>query len=405
MNDVPLVDLSPTLRLALLALVIATLPLSWVWLRQRGRDTGARIAALTAVTLFLTFDLIVFGSFTRLTDSGLGCPDWPGCYGAASPIGAHSDIQAAQTAMPSGPVTFTKAWIEMIHRYLAMTVGVLILVMAATSWLGSRQGAPDAQGQRRSVLPHSPWWPTVTLVWVLIQGLFGKYTVTLKLYPAVVTAHLLGGMFLLALLMVQHETWRGRRLVLNSRQWGWAVGVTALLWVQIALGGWVSTNYAVLACTGFPTCNGQWWPQMNFAEGFTFLRELGRSGTGSFIPMEALVAIHMVHRIVALVLFAGLCTLAWRLWSGGEPALRRTALWLMGLALWQMLSGLSNVVLGWPLAAALAHSAGAAALVAVTTSLIARARAGRKAQNVGVPQGDAQVGQTGTAPGSMRAAS
>ena len=109
MNDVPLVDLSPTLRLGLLALVIATLPLSWVWLRQRGRDTAARIAALTAVTLFLTFDLIVFGSFTRLTDSGLGCPDWPGCYGAASPIGAHSDIQAAQTAMPTGPVTFTKA--------------------------------------------------------------------------------------------------------------------------------------------------------------------------------------------------------------------------------------------------------------------------------------------------------
>ena len=405
MNDVPLVDLSPTLRLALLALVIATLPLSWVWLRQRGRDTGARIAALTAVTLFLTFDLIVFGSFTRLTDSGLGCPDWPGCYGAASPIGAHSDIHAAQTAMPSGPVTFTKAWIEMIHRYLAMTVGVLILVMAATSWLGSRQGTPDGQGRRRSVLPHSPWWPTVTLVWVLIQGLFGKYTVTLKLYPAVVTAHLLGGMFLLALLMVQHETWRGRRLVLSPAQWGWAVGVTALLWVQIALGGWVSTNYAVLACTGFPSCNGQWWPQMNFAEGFTILRELGRSGTGSFIPMDALVAIHMVHRIVALVLFAGLCTLAWRLWTGGEAALRRTALWLMALALWQMLSGLSNVVLGWPLAAALAHSAGAAALVAVTTSLLARARAGRLHRNADATDKAVDAGRSGPAPGAMGAAS
>jgi cytochrome c oxidase assembly protein subunit 15 len=377
MNDVPLVDFSPTLRLGLLALVIATLPLSWVWLRQRGRDTGARIAALTAVTLFLTFDLIVFGAFTRLTDSGLGCPDWPGCYGAASPIGAHSDIHAAQTAMPSGPVTFTKAWIEMIHRYLAMTVGVLILVMAVTSWLGARRG-PASLGGAQPALPHSPWWPTVTLVWVIIQGLFGKYTVTLKLYPAVVTAHLLGGMFLLALLMVQHETWRGRRLVLTPAQWAWAVGVTAVLWLQIALGGWVSTNYAVLACTGFPTCNGQWWPEMNFAEGFTVLRELGRSGEGSFIPMQALVAIHMVHRIVALVLFAGLCGLAWRLWVGADAALRRTALWLLGLALWQMLSGLSNVVLGWPLVAALAHSAGAAGLVAVTTSLIARASAGQR---------------------------
>ena len=388
MNDVPLVDFSPTLRLGLLALVIATLPLSWVWLRQRGRDTGARIAALTAVTLFLTFDLIVFGAFTRLTDSGLGCPDWPGCYGAASPIGAHGDIQAAQTAMPSGPVTFTKAWIEMIHRYLAMTVGVLILVMAVTSWLGARRG-PASLGGAQPVLPHSPWWPTVTLVWVIIQGLFGKYTVTLKLYPAVVTAHLLGGMFLLALLMVQHETWRGRRLALTPVQWAWAVGVTAVLWVQIALGGWVSTNYAVLACTGFPTCNGQWWPEMNFAEGFTVVRELGRSGEGSFIPMQALVAIHMVHRIVALVLFAGLCGLAWRLWVGADAALRRTALWLLGLALWQMLSGLSNVVLGWPLVAALAHSAGAAGLVAVTTSLIARARAGLRRGAEAVAPGQA----------------
>jgi len=378
MNDVPLVDFSPTLRLLLLALVIALLPLSWVWLRQRAGDTSARIATLTAVTLFLTFDLIVFGSFTRLTDSGLGCPDWPGCYGAASPIGAHSDIHAAQTALPSGPVTFTKAWIEMIHRYLAMTVGVLILVMAAASWLGARRGAAGPDGSLRPALPHSPWWPTATLVWVIVQGMFGKYTVTLKLYPAVVTAHLLGGMFLLALLMVQHETWRGRRLTLTPSQWAWALGATALLWVQIALGGWVSTNYAVLACTGFPTCNGQWWPAMNFDEGFTLLRELGRTDEGSFIPMDALVAIHMVHRIVALVLFAGLCALAWRLWTGADAALRRTAVGLLALALWQMLSGLSNVVLGWPLAAALAHSAGAAALVAVTTSLIARARAGRR---------------------------
>jgi cytochrome c oxidase assembly protein subunit 15 len=203
--------------------------------------------------------------------------------------------------MPSGPVTFTKAWIEMIHRYLAMTVGVLILVMAVTSWLGSRQGAPDAQGQRRSVLPHSPWWPTVTLVWVLIQGLFGKYTVTLKLYPAVVTAHLLGGMFLLALLMVQHETWRGRRLVLNSRQWGWAVVVTALLWVQIALGGWVSTNYAVLACDTYPLCQGNWLPEMNLNKAFELWRPLGQDASGQAIPFQALTAIHMVHRWHAVI--------------------------------------------------------------------------------------------------------
>jgi cytochrome c oxidase assembly protein subunit 15 len=257
----------------------------------------------------------------------------------------------------------------MIHRYLAMSVGVLILVMAVTSWLGRRDG---------SRLPHSPWWPTVTLVWVVIQGLFGKYTVTLKLYPAVVTVHLLGGMLLLALLTVQHETWRGRLLRLDRPVlWG-AVIVTALLWVQIALGGWVSTNYAVLACGGFPQCNGQWWPSMDFSEGFTLLRELGRSVGGGFLSMEALLAIHMAHRLMALVLFVAMGVLAWALWRSSDTALRRVAQVLIALAAWQFFSGLSNVVLGWPLAAALAHSAGAAAMVWVTTSLLARARAGRR---------------------------
>jgi cytochrome c oxidase assembly protein subunit 15 len=366
-DAVALVDMAPTLRLMLLALVVAMLPLSWVWLRQRGRDISARVAALTAVTLFLTFDLIVFGAFTRLTDSGLGCPDWPGCYGSVSPIGASDEIRAAQTASPTGPVTFTKAWIEMIHRYLAMSVGVLILVMAVASWLGRRDG---------SRLPHSPWWPTVTLVWVVVQGLFGKYTVTLKLYPAVVTAHLLGGMLLLALLTVQHETWRGRSLHLDRRLRFGAGLVAALLWMQIALGGWVSTNYAVLACGGFPQCNGQWWPTMNFPEGFTLLRELGRSAGGGFLSMEGLVAIHMAHRLMALVLFVAMGVLAWVLWFRTDRDLQRVGLVLVVLAAWQFFSGLSNVVLGWPLAAALAHSAGAAAMVWVTTSLLARARAG-----------------------------
>jgi cytochrome c oxidase assembly protein subunit 15 len=374
-NDVPLVDFSPTLRLALLALVVAALPLAWVWLRRGRSDPRARLAALTAVTLFLTFDLIVFGAFTRLTDSGLGCPDWPGCYGAASPIGAHQDIRAAQDAMPTGPVTFTKAWIEMIHRYLAMTVGVLILVMAASAWWPARVGGDAA---RRGGPTHASLrlWASATLIWVIIQGLFGKYTVTLKLYPAVVTAHLLGGMLLLALLMIQHEKHRGRWVVLRPALRWTAVLTTALLWVQIALGGWVSTNYAVLACSGFPTCNGSWWPSMDFDQGFTILRALGKGSDGGFLSMEALVAIHMAHRLVAYVLFVALGTAAWLLLREGDAVLRRAGRWLALLALAQLVSGLSNVVLGWPLAAALAHSAGAAALVAVTTSLLARARSG-----------------------------
>lgn len=356
-------DLAPSLRLLLLAGSIALLPLGWVWLRQRGASVQVQLAALTALTLFLTFDLIVFGSFTRLSDSGLGCPDWPGCYGHASPIGAASDIHAAQTAQPTGPVTFSKAWIEMIHRYLAMTVGALILVLTLASWAWRRR------------LPLSPWWASATLAWVIVQGLFGMLTVTLKLSPVIVTLHLLGGLLLLALLVMQHEALRGRSLHWPPAALWLLVGVFVLVVLQIALGAWVSSNYAVLACSGFPQCNGSWWPAMDFGHGFTLQRELGRAGDGSFLPFEALVAIHMSHRVFALLAGAALLALAHLLWH--RLGQRRAAMAVLALTLWQVASGLSNVVLGWPLLAALAHSAGAAALVAVLSSLLARAARSR----------------------------
>jgi len=373
MTAQPLVDWAPLARLVLLGGLLALLPLAWVWLRQRGADTPARLAALTALTLFLTFDLIVFGAFTRLTDSGLGCPDWPGCYGQASPLGAQADIHAAQAAMPSGPVTWSKAWIEMIHRYLAMTVGALILVMTAVSWqLAWRQ---RGTAQR---LALSPWWPTWTLVWVVVQGLFGKYTVTLKLYPAIVTLHLLGGLLLLALLAVQHAafsraTLREQPLNLSTGMRYATVAVLACLGLQMALGGWVSTNYAVLACTGFPACNGQWWPTMDFGSGFVLLRELGMAGQGGSLPFEALVAIHMAHRLFAVLAASAALALAWALWRQPSAVLRRFGAGLAALLTAQLVSGLSNVVLGWPLVAALAHSAGAAALLLLLTLLLARA--------------------------------
>ena len=378
---VPTVDLAPLVPLLALAALVALLPLAWVWLRQRRADPRARLAALTALTLFLTFDLIVFGSFTRLSDSGLGCPDWPGCYGAATPLGARAEIAAAEAAMPTGPITWSKAWIEMIHRYLAMTVGALILVMAAVSWAERRR------------LPHSPWWATLTLVWVIVQGLFGKYTVTLKLYPAVVTAHLLGGLALLALLAIQHASFRDRALVLTPGLRRLALAVLALVIVQAALGGWVSTNYAVLACGGFPACSGQWWPAMDFAGGFTLLRELGHTADGALLPFEALVAIHYVHRMFALVVVASVALLAWRLWQPGGAA-RRFGASVAALTVLQVVSGLSNVVLDWPLVAALAHSAGAAALVGVLTLLLARAALAQRR-----PQAGAQGPQP--APGAL----
>ncbi len=358
------VDLAPAATLVLLAAALALLPLGWWWWRHRGAGASARRAALTVLTLFLTFDLVVFGAFTRLTDSGLGCPDWPGCYGEASPLAARAEIASAEALQPTGPVTTQKAWIEMIHRYLAMTVGALIVVLAALSVRARRE------------LPFPLAWPLATVVWVVVQGLFGKYTVTLKLYPAIVTLHLFGGLVLLALLAVQVERYRGGTLSLGPAVRGLLSAALLLLVVQVLLGAWVSTNYAVLACRGFPQCNGQWWPaDMDVRQGFTLLRHLGRSGEGGFLPADALVAIHWAHRLFALVLVSALLALATALWRQPAPAARRAAMALLALVGLQVGTGAANVVLHWPLVAALMHTAGAAALVLLLVSLRVRARA------------------------------
>jgi cytochrome c oxidase assembly protein subunit 15 len=356
-----LYNFSPTLRLMLMGLVVAMGPLSWVWMRNRKASIAHRLRVLTLLTLFLTFDLVLFGAFTRLTDSGLGCPDWPGCYGHGSPVGAQLHIEAAQTAMPSGPVTHPKAWIEMIHRYLATGVGVMILTLAATSWLDRKR------------VQISPWWPTFTLIWVCLQGAFGALTVTMKLFPAIVTMHLLGGMVLLALLKVQAVRYAQAQgvqpyiaLPVGTR---WLVLVTfGLLWLQIALGGWVSTNYAVLACTQFPDCQNSLWPIMDFRQGFTLWRELGAGLNGEYISFAGLTAIHYVHRLSAYVVFAAMLALTIKLYR--VPALRKQAQWLGGLALLQLATGLGNVLLGWPLVAAVSHTGGAAALVIVLIGIV-----------------------------------
>jgi cytochrome c oxidase assembly protein subunit 15 len=309
---------------------------------------------------------VLFGAFTRLTDSGLGCPDWPGCYGSSSPIGARDEIHAAQSAMPTGPVTHGKAWIEMVHRYLAMTVGVLITVLMITSWLLRR---------RDPAAVVSPWWATAAFAWVCVQGAFGALTVTMKLYPAIVTAHLLGGMTGVMLLAAQAQAGAREPVVLTPRLRFAAWGLLALLIAQCALGGWVSANYAVLACTDFPTCQGSWWPPMDVGHAFVLRRELGLARDGGFLPFAALTAIHYVHRLVAYVVLLAMGVVAWRLARSGAAGLRRFALALAGLALWQLASGLSNVVLDWPIVAALAHTGGAAAAVALLTVLLARAGA------------------------------
>jgi cytochrome c oxidase assembly protein subunit 15 len=349
--------------LALIALAIVSVVLMVAWWRGglRHRSRTQRVAALAGLTLFLCFDLVVFGAYTRLSDSGLGCPDWPGCYATASPVAAAQPIAQAQALAPEGPVTPAKAWIEMIHRYFAMVLGTLIILMLAA--------AAFARDRRAQVLA------AVTLAWVIGQGVFGALTVTWKLYPAIVTGHLLGGMGLLALLSIQAPA-RGGDAPRGARdRWALALAALALL-LQVALGGWVSTNYAVLACTGFPQCNGQWWPRMDWAEGFTFARELGRRADGAPIAMTALVAIQWTHRLFALVFVAAMGWLVARLWKRG-PTSRRRGVIIAGLVVIQLGTGLSNVVLGWPLVGALAHTAGAAALVIVIGFEVAAARKNR----------------------------
>jgi cytochrome c oxidase assembly protein subunit 15 len=364
-----LYDLSPLARMMLVGLLIALGPLAWIWFRNRGATPMRQHQALTLLTLFLTFDLVMFGAFTRLTDSGLGCPDWPGCYGNATPLGARHAIAAAQEAMPSGPVTHGKAWIEMIHRYLATSVGVLILVLAMGAWL--------ARWRKTAAASINPWWPTLTLVWVCIQGAFGALTVTMKLFPAIVTLHLMGGVTLLALLCVQvvrsAQLASGKVPLVISSGLRWLLGLSfAMLIWQIALGGWVSTNYAVLACSEFPMCQGRWWPDMNFQQGFELWRGLGMTASGENISFAALTAIHYVHRIMALVVLILLGVLAWRM--NRHWALRSPSRWLAALISLQLVTGLSNVVLDWPLVAAVLHTGGAGALVIVMTWAVVATR-------------------------------
>ena len=363
----PPYDLAPLFAVASVGLALALGPLAWFWLRRRHAAPAARLRALALLTLFLSFDLVLLGAFTRLSDSGLGCPDWPGCYGHASPRGASEPIARAEAAVPTGAVTNDKAWIEMAHRYSATAIGVLVVALTALVVVEVR---------RRRVR-ISPAWSFATFLWVIAQGAFGALTVTMKLYPAIVTLHLLGGLGLLALLAIQAEVYVPRAIALPIPLRRGLITVAVLSLVQIAFGGWVSTNYAVLACSEFPACQGSWWPDMNFAAAFELLRPLGVDASGAYLPFSALTAIHVAHRIGAFVVLPAIVALAGWLAARGGAEARPWAWALAGIAAWQTASGLGNVLLGWPLVAAVAHTAGSAALVVVLTVLLVRSRPSR----------------------------
>lgn len=296
------------------------------------------LRALTLAALVLTFVVVVAGAYVRLSDAGLGCPDWPLCYGRAVP-GEIADADA-----------LVRAWKEMGHRYLAGTLGIVIAVLALISWK-TRQ---------------SQWLATAILALVVFQATLGKWTVTMLLKPAIVTAHLLGGMALLALLVLLFLGQQPHSPAPETRALRGAAAVAlAVLSIQVLLGGWVSANYAALACPDLPLCLGQAVPPMDFGTAFHVLRDLGRTDAGELLPQAALTAIHWSHRVFALVVLAGVGWAAWRTMKmfprlGGAIAL---------LLLLQFALGIANVAFGLPLALAAAHNAGAALLLAALVVL------------------------------------
>jgi heme a synthase len=336
---------------------------------------------LAGVAMVVTLCLLMLGAWVRLTDAGLGCPDWPGCYGHFTPTQAKDKIQAAVIAQGGehGPVSIGKAWNEMLHRYVASFVGLLIVLLAFLAW------------KWRLVLKRSPLLPTAMVGVVMLQGLFGKWTVTLLLKPAIVTGHLLGGVLTFSLLVWLWERQRVPRKYVDaepvaSLHWPALVGI-GFLALQIFLGGWTSTNYAALACTDLPTCQGSWWPAMNFSEAFHLIRELGQTGEGTAISMQSLTAIHFTHRLWALIVTAYLSWLAWRTFGSGYSFWDqegRQGERPLGLALFLMLCvqvglGLSNIVWSLPLPVAVAHNGGAAVLMALLIVLSLRAARARLA--------------------------
>ena len=312
---------------------------------------------MTLIAVILTLVVMTLGAYVRLNDAGLGCPDWPGCYGSLSVPQSEATISKAQAVFPSKPLEVGKAWLEMTHRYIAGSLGLLTLVISAIAW------------QKRRLL-MTAWWCGVVLVAVILfQATLGMWTVTFLLRPVVVSAHLIGGMSVLAIL-----TWLYVRNcvspipVCSTIRLHAKIGVLILLG-QIFLGGWTSSNYAGLACTDFPTCHGLWWPKMNFGDAFYLRRALGENALGRPLTLESVTAIQWTHRLGAGVTFLYLGMLSWKLIKQSISILRNWGIALITLLLMQIGLGIVNLILHLPLVLAVAHHFVAALLVVTLISL------------------------------------
>lgn len=315
---------------------------------------------LNLATVALCFVVIVFGAYVRLSDAGLGCPDWPGCYGHVGVPAADHDVASAEAAFPDRPVEAHKAWKEMIHRYLASTLGLLIVALAL--WSTRLARAPR-------VLP----WLLVGLV--MFQGALGMWTVTLLLKPLVVTGHLLGGLTTLSLLLwlwlstAPPVAAEAPRPLLR-----FATFALVLLAIQIFLGGWTSTNYAALACPDLPTCHGRYVPETDFRTAYTLWHGLGINYEHGILDNRARVTIHWTHRLGAGVVTLTMLLLAVVLLRLHAPIWRRFGYAVLAVLGLQVALGISTVWWQLPLALATAHNAGAALFLACLVALNQRLR-------------------------------
>jgi len=317
---------------------------------------------LALCSTFFTLIVVLLGAYTRLADAGLGCPDWPGCYGFVTVPRSEAQIDLAESRYPHAPVETHKAWPEMIHRYFAGALGLLVLANLAVAWR-----------QRQS--PQQPLALPISLVaLVTVQALFGMWTVTLKLWPQVVTVHLLGGfatLTLLWLLTLRLSNWGDAGAGSSARSTGMRLLTRLgffLLVLQIALGGWLSANYAALACPDLPTCQAQWWPEMDFRAGFNLLQDVGPNYLGGLLHNSARMAVHVTHRLGALVVTAILLLLALNLFRHSGVARKLAGLLLVVLTL-QLSLGVGNILLQLPLPVAVAHNGVAALLLLLVATI------------------------------------
>jgi cytochrome c oxidase assembly protein subunit 15 len=323
---------------------------------------------LLLIAPLLTMIVVVVGAYTRLTDSGLGCPDWPGCYGQLTAPDTAAEIARASERFPGAEIDPFKGWVEMIHRYLAGSLGLLILGIAVIAWRNHFRQAASAVR-----LPGSDahWLGTGLMILLLVQALLGKFTVTLLLKPGIVTLHLLGGMLILALLFrmaIGEHVDRSRVAIDRAARFApWVAAGIALLIGQIILGGWVSTNYAALTCLDFPTCHGSFLPPMDFQHGFHVLRELGEAPDGTPLSHESLNAIQWTHRVGALVVTTYLGILG--VMAMRVPGVAGAAVAMLVLLAAQVTIGILNVVWLLPLWLATLHNFGAAVLLCAAVML------------------------------------